>query len=283
MKVGIHLQVGPRAWVPITTAAEEAGFDSVFVPEHLIMPVAMTGKPGTPHEGEPPISGDTPAWDPLLQLAFLAARTESIRLGTNVFNLGLRHPFITARAITTLDLVSGGRVELGIGASWLSEEWQAMELPFETRGRRVDESMRIIQRLFTEDVIEHEGEFFAFQPVKFQPKPVQDPWPPMLIGGDSPAALRRAAELGDGWLPMAQTFETLPGNLARLHELREQYGRADRRFEVTVFRLGDDTLDGLRRIEALGVDRVLVAPWTSGRDAVDGIKRFGDEVLPAFA
>ena len=117
MKLGVHLRVGPRNWVAFTQAAEQAGFESVWVPEHLILPVKMSGHPGSPHEGEPPISGDTPAWDPWLQIAFLAGQTRTIRFGTNVFNLGLRHPFVTARALTTADLVSGGRIDFAIGAS----------------------------------------------------------------------------------------------------------------------------------------------------------------------
>jgi probable F420-dependent oxidoreductase len=282
VKIGMHLQVGPRRWAELTVEAERAGFESIWVPEHLIMPVRMSGRPGSPHAGEPPISGDTPAWDPWIQIAWLAAQTSTIRFGTNVFNIGLRHPIVTARALTTVDLVTNGRVEFGIGASWLAEEWEAMELPFETRGRRVDESIRIIQRLFSEEVIEHEGEFFRFQPVKFLPKPVQTPWPPMLIGGDSPAAIARAARLGDGWLPMAQTLDTLAVNLKQITQLREEAGRSGR-FEVTVFGIRSPTEENLRRYEALGVDRVLVSPWDSPREAVEGIRRFGDEVLPRFA
>src|ERR1700761_1109291 len=179
---GTTLMAGPRRWADVARAAEEAGFESAWVPEHLIMPVAMTGEPNSPHEGEPPISAATPAFDPWVQITAMATQTTTLRFGTNVYNIGLRHPFITARALTTVDAVSGGRLEFGIGASWLSQEWQAMELPFDTRGRRVDETIRIIQRLFTEDVVEHEGEFFRFQAVGFLPKPAQQPWPPMLIG-----------------------------------------------------------------------------------------------------
>lgn len=282
MKIGISLRVGPRNWVEFTQAAEAAGLDSVWFPEHLIMPVKMSGHPGSPHEGEPPISGDTPAWDPWLQIAYLAGQTRAIRLGINVFNIGLRHPFVTARALTTADLLSNGRVDFGIGASWLSEEWQAMQLPFETRAGRVNETIRIIQRLFTEDVIEHQGEFFTFQPVKFQPKPVQRPWPPFLIGGDSPAALRRAARLGDGWLPMAQTLETLPGNLKRLTELRAEAGR-DGPFQVVIQFNGSAGLDELKRYRDLGVDRAIVTPWDHPRDAVAAIRRLGEEIAPQLA
>jgi hypothetical protein len=104
----------------------------------------------------------------------------------------------------------------------------------------------------------------------------------MLIGGDSPAALRRAAELGDGWLPMAHTLETLPDSLRRLHQLRDDAGRGDRPFAVTLFRFGEPTIDNLRRCEDLGVHRVLVSPFDRSADAVDGIKRFADEVLAAL-
>ena len=135
---GTTVMVGPRRWGDVARAAESAGFESVWVPEHLIMPVTMTGAPNTPHEGEPPISATTPAFDPWVQIANMAAQTTTLRFGTNVYNVGLRHPFVTARSVTTVDNVSGGRLEFGIGASWLSQEWEAMELPFDAwaAGRR---------------------------------------------------------------------------------------------------------------------------------------------------
>jgi probable F420-dependent oxidoreductase len=278
VKIGFHLQVGPKRWAELTVAAEEAGFESVWLPEHLIMPVQMSGRPGSPHAGEPPISASTPGWDPLIQIGWLAAQTSTIRFGTNVFNIGLRHPFITARSLTTADLVSGGRVEFGIGASWLSEEWEAMELPFETRGRRVDESIEIIRRLFSEDVIEHEGEFFHFQPVGFLPKPVNGSIP-FHIGGDSSAAVRRAARLGDGWIPMAQRDPaTLAANLADIERLRSEAGR-EGPFEVTLFGLPVHSIDDVRRYEEAGATRLLVTPFNNPREGVELLHRFGDEVI----
>jgi probable F420-dependent oxidoreductase len=281
VKFGFHLQVGQKRWAELTVAAERAGFESVWVPEHLIMPVKMSGQPGTPHEGEPPISGTTPAWDPFIQLAWLAAQTSTIRLGTNVYNIGLRHPIVTARALTTVDLVSQGRVEFGIGASWLSEEWEAMELPFETRGRRVDESIAVVRRLFTEDVIEHEGEFFSFPPVQFLPKPVQGRVP-FHIGGDSPAAIRRAARLGDGWLPMTQRDpERLAANIGALRQLRTDAG-VDPALEISLFAVPITSVDDVRVFEDLGVTRLLIMPFVNPREGVDLIKRFGDEVISAL-
>jgi probable F420-dependent oxidoreductase len=274
---GTTLMAGPRRWGELAVTAEGAGFESVWVPEHLIMPVTMTGAPNTPHAGEPPISASTPAYDPWVQIATMAAQTTNLRFGTNVYNIGLRHPFVTARSVTTLDAVSAGRIDFGIGASWLSQEWQAMQLPFDTRGRRVDETIRIIQQLFTEEVVEHDGEFFRFQPVGFLPKPVQKPWPPMHIGGDSHAAMRRAARLGDGWIPMQQSLESLPGDLDRIRQMREEAGRAGP-FEVT---LGArvTSVDDARRYEDAGATRLLVTPFTNPREAADGFKRFGDEII----
>ncbi len=274
---GMTMMAGPRRWADLARAAEEAGFESVWVPEHLIMPVTMTGAPNTPHEGEPPISASTPAYDPWVQIATMAAQTSTLRFGTNVYNIGLRHPFSTARSLTTLDAVSGGRIEFGIGASWLSQEWQAMQLPFETRGRRVDETIQIIQRLFTDEVVDHDGEFFRFQPVGFLPKAVQTPWPPMHIGGDSPAAMRRAAELGDGWIPMQQSLETLPGNLEHVQARRAEAGRTGP-FQVTL--PGRVTsIDDARRYEEAGATRLLVSPFVNPREAAEGLRRFGDEII----
>src|SRR3989440_3716708 len=202
MKIGVQVAgINPKFWTAAAQAADEAGFESVWLPEHLVFPVAMQG---SPHAGEahPPIPPQTPAFDALLSLAAIAATTTNIRLGTDVYNIGLRHPFVTARAVATLDVVSGGRVELGIGASWLAEEWDATGLDFATRGSRVDEALTVCKRLWTEPEIEHKGEHFQFAPVAFEPKPVQSGGPPISVGGDSKLALRRAAVHGDGWIPM---------------------------------------------------------------------------------
>lgn len=277
MKVGVMMFAGPRSWVDLTRGAEEAGYDSVWFAEHLLFPVKMSGKPGSPNEGHPPVPPETPAWDPFVVMGFLAGQTKTIRFGTNVYNIGLRHPVITARALTTADLVSGGRIDFGVGSSWLAEEWQAMQLPFEHRGRRVDEAIEVIRRLFAEDTIEHSGDHYQFQPIKFEPKSVQKPSPPFFIGGDAPAAMRRAARLGDGWIPMNQTPETLPGNLKNIQAMRAEAGRTGP-FEVIVQR-GPQDLDGMKRWRDAGADRVLTTPWSHPREGLDGLRRYADEVL----
>src|SRR5262249_16680064 len=148
-----------------TTAAEELGYESVWLPEHLIFTASMTK---SPHPGEdiPPVPPNSPIYDAFAYLAFLAARTERVRLGTHVYNIGLRHPFVSARAVQTLDILSGGRFEFGIGASWLEEEWIATELDFASRARRVDEAVAVCKQLWwTDGPVSHDGEFFSFEEV----------------------------------------------------------------------------------------------------------------------
>jgi len=278
LKIGISLgSLNPTLWIAATEEADRLGYESVWMPEHLVIPIAMAG---SPHAGQdhPPIPPEVPVYDALTYLAFLAGRTSSIRFSTHVYNIGLRHPFISARAVATLDVVSGGRSMFGIGASWMEAEWEAVGLDFSTRGRRVDEALTVCRRLWTEKVIEHHGEFFDFAPVMFEPKPVQRPWPPIIVGGDGPAALRRAAQLGDGWIPMNHTLEQIPPAVARLAELGERYGR-DTKVEVTMGGSITTPADAERFVEA-GVDRVIVRPWRSSKEAIDALGRFADEVLP---
>lgn len=278
MKFGFQLTVGPSWWAEIAVAAEAAGFESIWLPDHLIFPVEMTGEPGSPGHGVPPFTHNTPIWDPFIQIAWLAAHTSTLRFGTNVYNVGLRHPFVIARALTTADLVSNGRVEFGIGSSWMSQEWTATQLSFESRGARVDESLEIIRRLFTDETVAFDGEHFAFQEVGFVPKPVNGSIP-FHIGGDAPAALRRAAAFGDGWLPPPQPdLETIRERLAVIETKRRETGRTGP-FDVSLIASEVDSVDDVRRYESAGATRLLVRPYTRSRDAVDALKRFGDEVI----
>jgi probable F420-dependent oxidoreductase len=233
---------------------------------------------GSPYAGQdhPPVPADVPVFDVFTMLGFLAGRTSRLRLGTNVYNIGLRHPFITARAVSTLDQVSGGRVELGIGASWLAAEWKAVGLDFTTRGSRVDEALQICRRLWTEPVIEHSGRHFSFPPVAFEPKPVQ-PSIPVSVGGDSPPALRRAALLGDGWLPMNTPLDRLPASLATIASLRQEHGRSGP--WTTTFMGQVETPADVDHAAAAGVDRLVVSPWRRSHEAVDGLRAFAATFL----
>ncbi len=277
MRFAISLgQLNPNSWVDVTEEADRLGFDSVWIPEHLVLPLAATG---SPHHGQdhPPIPPDIPVFDALGYLSFLAARTTRIRLGTQVYNIGLRHPFVTARAVATLDVLSRGRVDFGVGASWLKAEWDAVGLDFEQRGSRVDEAIDVCRRLWSEDVVEHHGRWFDFGPVMFEPKPVQRPGPRLHIGGDGPAALRRAATVGDGWVPMNHGIDELPAAVARIAELRHRAGR-EGRTEVTAAATVDSPAD-IDRCARAGVDRLFVKPWRRTSDAIDGLRRFAETFI----
>ena len=192
-----------------------------------------------------------------------------MRLGTHVYNIGLRHPFTAARGAQTVDLLSGGRFEFGIGASWLEEEWRATELDFATRGRRVDEAIEVCKQLFADETVTHHGEFFSFDEVVFEPKPVQQPAAAdprrRRVEGRARGAPRASATAGSAW---ATRFESAAAQIKRLNELREQYDRppGEPDFQIIVGGAVESTAD-VGRWEDLGVDahdRVAVAPLTRG-------------------
>lgn len=271
MRFGISLlRVHPERWVEVATAAEELGYESVWMSDHLVLPKELN--PDVYPDRELPIKTQTPVFDVMVYLANLAARTSTLRLGTYVFQLGLRHPFVSARAITTLDVVSGGRVELGVGAGWLPEEWAAAGVEFTERGSRLDEALAVCRDLWTLPSTERrEGKHFRFPPVAFEPKPVQRPHPPVHIGGESMAALRRAVGW-DGWIGMHHTPESVADVLGRLRSAADSLGRTTLP-EVTVAAEpgSEDTVDAWR---ATGVDRLLVTPWRRSRDALQGMTEF---------
>ena len=277
MKFGVALgALNAHFHLDAVDAAERLGFESVWLPEHLVLPVEMSRSP-RPGEEHPPVPATTPVFDAFTYLGFLAARAPTLRLGTHVYNLGLRHPFVAARGVATLDVVSRGRFEFGVGASWLEQEWVAAGLDFSTRGRRVDEAIAVCTRLWTEAVIEHHGEFFDFAPVAFEPKPVQQPRPPVLVGGESRAALRRAATLGDGWIGMGHTFESAAEQVARLAGLRRAAGRDHVPFQICLGAPVASRQD-VARWEDLGVTRLIVSPWSRSPDAVEALTRLAELV-----
>lgn len=285
-----------RHYPEIAQAAEANGFESIWVPEHLVFPAEMPPLYSYNHDtGLPPMDSSAPAYDPWVIIGAMSAVTERIVMGTSVFILPLRHPIAVARSLVTLDRLSGGRVEAGVGAGWLVDEFEITGLSAKDRGRRMDECIEVMRKLWSpDDVIEHKGEFFDFgRPITFEPKPVSKKPIPLLVGGVSRPALRRAGRLGDGWIAhkpfrprpatadeMKQDRAGLAAEIATIQAHREEAGRADLPFEIVAGLTG--TVDDVRAVEELGVTRYPCGPSMNPvrKDQfVDWIKRFADEVI----
>ncbi|MCF6472069.1 TIGR03619 family F420-dependent LLM class oxidoreductase [Nonomuraea sp. MG754425] len=269
MKFGVPLGLlHPDAWKDVAVAADELGFESVWLPEHLVFATDLSTAvyPGT---SDPGIKPGTPLFDAPAYLCWLAALTSRVRLGTAVQLLALRHPFVSARAFATLDVVSSGRAVCGVGAGWYRGEWEAAGVPFATRGARLDEAIEVVRRLWSEPVVAHSGRFYTFPEVAFEPKPVQRRLP-VLAGGESAAALRRAATLCDGWISMPHTIESIRPRLAELARIRAGV-------PVTAHAYALGSPGEVADWAALGVERLIVRPWTRGRDAVSRLAAFATD------
>ena len=214
-----------------TQAMEGLGFHSVWLPEHLVFfenyesvyPYAPT--PGSSEEHRVPVGKRPGMYDPLLLAQAIALGTTTLRIGSAVALLPLRHPLLWAREIATLDHFSNGRFDFGIGVGWLREEFDALNVPFGTRGRMTDDYLGALRSLWTQEQATHHGEFVRFTDALSYPKPLQSPYPPIFIGGESDAALRRVARHGDGWYGWNMTVDECEANLARLDAELARVGR----------------------------------------------------------
>ena len=221
----------PNDVLNIGKRAEEFGFDSVWVNHHILNVGYIFDR-----------LGSKPYYDAITVLTWVAAHTERVRLGTTVLVLPYLNPLVLAKTLATVDVMSKGRLNVGVGVGALKPESDALGSTFETRGRYADESIKIMRELWESEDPEFDGEFFSFSGVKFSPKPIQKPGPPILIGGASRAALRRVATLGDGWHPIRQSITDLKQNIATIHRLAEEAGRDPSKITVTV-RTELDVLD----------------------------------------
>ena len=227
MRYGFYLPTrgqtaSPEALETLATRAEEWGFSSVMIADHIVFPVTIKSKYPYTVSGAFPGQGD--ALEQLSLMAFVAGKTRSLRLISSVMILPYRNPVVTAKMLATIDVLSRGRVTVGVGVGWLREEFEALGAPdFDRRGAVSDEYLRIFKALWTQDPASYHGEFYRFDSVRCLPHPVQKPHPPIWVGGHSKAALRRVARLGDGWHPVGANpaVPLRPPELrARLDDLR---------------------------------------------------------------
>ena len=301
----------------LARTGEELGYDAVYAGDHILLPRDVASRYPYTVGGEFP-GGVTGDWmEQLTLLAFVAGQTSTIRLVTAVLIVPHRNPLVAAKALATLDVLSRGRLVVGIGAGWMREEFEALDLPpFEERGAVTDEYIRAFKELWTSDDPHFEGRYVNFDNISFLPKPVQKPHPPIWVGGESRPALRRTAELADGWNPLSSnpsfpmgTPELLASGIERLASYARRFGRDPSEIE-TIYRTfqfeltdsaapstgsgqADDRLpfvgnaeqiaSDIRAFEAVGASSLVVdfQRQTQDVDMMEGLmERFAKEVWP---
>ena len=206
----------PELLDAVADGAEARGIGTIWVGEHVVLFEEYASNYPYADDGRIPAPPGSGLLEPLVTLTYLAARTSTVRLGTAMLLLPQRNPVYVAKEVSSLDWLSGGRVDLGIGVGWLKEEFDALNVPWERRGRRTDEYLEVLRTLWVDDTSSYHGELYDLPPCEMFPKPVQQPHPPVHIGGETPAALRRAARLGQGWHTFNRSPEELAAGLAEL-------------------------------------------------------------------
>jgi len=281
LDVGIYGRLATRDHIlELAELAEASGLESIWVADHVIFPLAFASKyPYSPTGAFPVDMAKEPLLEPIATMGVLVGATQRVKIGTAVLVMPYRHPVLLARMLVTLDVLSGGRTILGAGVGWLAEEFAALDArPFAARGRVTDECIEIVKRLCQGGDVTFQGEHYQLDPVVSRPGSVQRPHPPILIGGTSNAALRRAARLGDGWLSTGLRPERLRERLNTLQKLCEAQGRrfADLSLSHKLFiNIGEarkgadgkrdtgtgsqaDIVDDLRRLVDLGYSHMIV-------------------------
>ncbi len=258
----------------LAIGAEARGFHGIWLGEHVVLFDDYEAEYPYAEDGRIPIGGETGLLEPITALSFIAAHTEKIRLGTGVCLVPQRNPVYTAKEIAAVDYLSNGRVDFGVGVGWLEEEFSALGVPFERRGARCREYLEVIASLWRDDVSSYRGEFYELPPCRQYPKPIQRPSPPLYFGGESKPALRRVADIGQGWYGFNTSVEETIDCLAQLDELLAARDRKRKELDIVIgpyrHKLNKDTAT---QYEDAGVDTLVV--MIVGRD-IDELERWLD-------
>lgn len=245
----------------VTRLCEQLGFEGVLISDHLVHPKSQNSIYPYSADGKPPSFSEDTAWPESWSLAAaLAAQNPRLRFCTNVYILPLRHPVELAKATASVSYFCDGRLMIGAGAGWMQEEFDLLGVDWHSRGRRYDECIEVLRKLYTGQYVEHHGDFFDFPPLMINPVPGAPV--PILIGGISKPALRRAARLGDGWIGPGQSLAAALQTLDELRRLRAEYGTHNRPFETIVPLYGESiTIEDLRRLEDAGATGTVSLPF----------------------
>lgn len=251
----------------LAQAAEEVGFESLWTVEHVIWPTEYDSHYPYHRTGKMPGTSSIPIPDPLIWLTWVAAATNTIRLGTGVMILPLRNPLVVAKELATLDQLSGGRVELGIGVGWLEEEFEALGMDFSQRGRRTDEMLDAFGQLWSNDPSDYQGDLISFSNVALNPKPISGAIP-VTVGGQSRHAARRAAVRGNGFYPGPGDLDGLRQAIDLLHEECSRVDRDPSEVKISASfpgRFLQDPAHAIDQMTALGVDRIMIPIYDVSR------------------
>lgn len=274
----------PEQYFPLAIAAEQAGYSSFCVPDSILYPERSdTRYPYTPDGGREFLEG-RPFIEPFALIPALGAVTERLRFTTFVMKLAIRHPVLVAKQATSVAVLTKNRLGFGIGLSPWPEDFAACGVPWSGRGERMDEMMQILRGLETGEYFGFRGKHFQIDRIKLCPVPTQPI--PLLVGGHTEPALRRAARLGDGWMHAGGEGGSLARMLARLAELRREFGTERRPFEIHVISLDGFSVDGVRRLEDQGVTDAIVGfrnayepDATTLQQKLDALRAFADRVI----
>jgi len=289
MKFGLafasSIGTGQQSALEISVKAEAAGFDSVWGGEHVICPDDIESKYPYSADGSVPMDADTDVPDPLIWLAYVGAAAPSLKLGTCILIVPQRNPLVLAKELATLDHLTGGRVELGIGVGWMREEFDALGIPWERRGARNDEYIAAMRALWAGPHAEYHGEFVDFPKATCAPRPV-DGSIPILVGGDTPAAIRRAARIADGYFPGTSDIEELARLIEDVRKAAEQEDRDPDAIDIHCIFGAQmaDPVGGAEQLAEMGVSRAMLpAFFFAGPDGMDRLEAFGETVVKPLA
>lgn len=261
----------PDYLMAIGAAADRLGFASLWAPEHVVLFDEYESKYPYSDDGKLAVGRDAGILDPFNVLAFLAAATTKVRLGTGIALVPQRNPVYTAKQVTTVDRLSNGRVDFGVGIGWLREEFAALGVPWARRGPRTEEYLEVMRRLWMDEVSSFEGEFYSLPPCRQSPKPIQAPHPPVIFGGESDAALGRVARKGDGWYGFNLTPETAAERIGALDQMLEREGRRRQDVSISVRPApGFFTPAHADEFRQLGVDQLILVIGGRSTESVVG-------------
>jgi len=268
----------PEMFAHLVQTADQTGFESLWVVEHVVIPKNYQSPYPYNPSGKIPGPDEVPINDPIVALGFAAAVSKRIKLATGIIILPQRHPLYVAKEFASLDVLSGGRMILGVGSGWLKEEFDALGIDFATRGKRTDEAIEAIRALWRENPTNYHGYHFNFGPVASFPKPVQPGGIPIHIGGHSPAAVRRAAKYGSGFFPAIGEPEKLAELFAMLRKECERSGRRTADIELSC--LGKARPETVKTYADLGVSRVITTPPALDREGIRrGLEKIANELI----